>query len=138
MTPTFVGRIQTRLLLLLTVGMAVTLLFALFATIWFFSVFAFFQPFLVLFFVLFMGMGWDLIYTLAQRLRWDRDWPPAFQWLAAFLEMVPAWIFAWLIGVPWWLFLLHYGSVWIVVFLGTQGPLRILFPRWRYDGGRWI
>jgi hypothetical protein len=33
-------------------------------------------------------------------------------------------------------FLIHYWLVWIGVFIGTQGPLRILFPRWRFRGGR--
>lgn len=138
MTPTFIGRIQTRFFLLLTVGLAVTILFAVFAGIWFFTPFAFFQPFLVLLFVLFAGVGWDLIFILVQRLRWDRDWPLFLQWLAGLLEMLPAWLFAWIIGAPWWLFLLHYGSVWIAVFVASQGPMRVLFPRWRYDGGKWI
>lgn len=138
MTPTFLGRLQTRFLLLLTVGLFVTFMWALFAGIWFFTLFAFFQPFLVLVFVLFAGIGWDLLFTLAQRLRWDRDWPPFLQWLAGLLEMFPAWIFAALIGVPWWLFLLHYWSVWSAIFVATQGPMRVIFPRWRYDGGRWL
>ncbi len=138
MTPTFLGRIQTRFLLLLSLGLSITFFWSLFAGIWFFTLFAFFQPFLVLFFVLFAGIGWDLLFTLAQRLRWDRDWPPALQWLAGILEMIPAWLFAALIGVPWWLFLLHYWSVWLAVFVATQGPMRIIFPRWRYDGGQWL
>lgn len=138
MTPTFLGRVQTRFFLLLTVGMAVTVMFAIFAGIWFFTFFAFLQPFLVLFFVLFVGIGWDLLFILLQRRRWDRDWPPFLQWLAGFLEMFPAWLFAWLIGVPWWLFLLHYWSVWTAVFIASQGPMRILFPRWRYNGGQWL
>lgn len=138
MTPTFLGRVQTRFFLLLTVGMAITFIVAMFAGIWFFRLFALFQPFLVLLFVLFTGIAWDLLYTVMQRLRWDRDWPPFLQWLAALLEMVPAWVFAWLIGVPWWLFLLHYWSVWMGVFVCTQGPMRVLVPRWRYDGGRWL
>lgn len=138
MTPTFLGRIQTRFLLLLTVGMVVTFFYALFAGVWFFVPFAFFQPFLVLLFVLFAGIGWDLIFILLQRFRWDRDWPPILQWSAAVLEMFPAWLFAWLIGVPWWLFLLHYWSVWSAVFIAAQGPMRIVFPRWRYDGGKWL
>lgn len=138
MTPTFIGRIQTRFFLLLTVGMVVTLLYGLFAGIWFFTLIAFLQPFLVLQFVTFAGIGWDLIFILVQRSRWDRDWPPVLQWLAGVLEMISAWVFAWLIGVPWWLFLLHYWSVWLSVFIASQGPMRILFPRWRYNGGQWL
>jgi hypothetical protein len=36
------------------------------------------------------------------------------------------------------LFALHYWSVWLGVFLMTQGPMRIIFPRWRFSGGRWL
>ena len=32
-------------------------------------------------------------------------------------------------------FVAQYGLVWLVVFLWTQGPMRALFPFWRFHGG---
>jgi hypothetical protein len=38
------------------------------------------------------------------------------------------------LGVFW----LHYASVWVTTFLASQSLMRLLFPRWRYRGGRWM
>ncbi|MGK0348682.1 MAG: hypothetical protein ACI855_004774, partial [Myxococcota bacterium] len=34
------------------------------------------------------------------------------------------------------LFPLHYGIIWLAGFLFVQGPIYVVFPRWRYRGGR--
>lgn len=137
MTPTLIGRWQTRTFLLLTAGLIVTFFFALLAA-FLFEELDFLKPFAILFFVLVTGYVWDAIYIFLQRFRWDRDWPPAFQFLTALVEMVPAGILAWLLSVPWWFFLLHYWFTWWVIFIASQGPMRIFFPRWRFRGGRWL
>ena len=142
MTLTLLGRWQTRLLLLGTVGLIVTVIFGrIFGDM--------LTPLALLGYMLALGFGWDMLYQYLQSWRWDRDWPPAFQLAAGICEGLFVWgliqagrsIFGGLPGVAASLTALwfgaHYGTVWLVMFLGTQGPLRIIFPRWRYRGGQW-
>lgn len=138
MTPTFLGRIQTRFLLLATVGTFFTFFYGIVAWILFGSLFNFFQPFILLILVAIFGIGWDALYTLAQKLRWDRDWPPAFSFITAIIEMLPIMLIAILMNIPPVFFLLHYWTVWWSTFIMALGPMRIIFPRWRFRGGQWI
>lgn len=141
MTPTLFGRWQTRLWLLATVGLLVTFFFAAwFETIQFN---AYGIPFILLFWVAVLGLGWDALFNVWQRRRWDSDWPPAYQLFAGVIEGA-ALLFLVRVGavagvpddLPAWMFLSHYSTVWFVTFLMTQGPMRILFPQWRFRGGQ--
>ena len=138
MTPTLLGRWQTRILLLATVGALITALFgALFDD--------FATPFALLGYVLVLGCAWDVGYNAVQSLRWDHDWPPILQWAGALAEGAAIWLLVRMVGLPGvnpglslGQFLAHYGAVWLAVFLFTQGPMRLLFPRWRFRGGQWL
>jgi hypothetical protein len=142
MTPTLRGRWQTRVLLLGTVGLVVSFIVGL-------ALGDLLTPLALLGYVLLLGFGWDILYHYLQSWRWDRDWPPAFQLAGAMGEGLLIWglvqisrvVAANLPGVAETLttpqFVVHYGTVWFMMFLGTQGPLRVLFPRWRYRGGEW-
>jgi hypothetical protein len=141
MTPTLLGRMQTRLWLLATVGLLVTLLFASWYEMILFDVFDI--PFVILAWVAVIGLLWDVLYNEIQKRRWDSDWPPAYQLFAGIAEGVLVFVLirlALLPGVPEnlpaWMFLAHYATVWFWTFLWTQGPLRILFPQWRFRGGQ--
>lgn len=138
MTPTYLGRIQTRILLLATVGSFVTLFYGILAAFLNNNFVAFFIPFLILFLVAIFGIFWDILYNYAQKLRWDRDWPPAFSFITAFIEMLPVMLIALLLNVHPILFLFHYWSVWWATFIMALGPMRIIFPRWRFRGGQWL
>ena len=139
MTPTLNGRWQSRLFLMGTLGFIVTLFFVI--------AFESIAPLIILFLVMLFGFGWDIVYTLVQKWRWDHDWPPIFQltagiWEAIFIGFL---IFATpflgpLIGPgpQLWQFVLHYSAVWLAVFAGSQSLMRLVFPRWRYNGGQWI
>lgn len=133
MTPVLIGRWQTRLLLFGPVGLLVTLIFG-----WFYGV----TPLVVLLYVFGIGLGWDILYDKVQiKLRWDQDWPPLFQLISGIVEGIVIWLlilFGLAPNVSFGIFVAHYSAVWLAVFLSTQGPLRILFPRWRYHGGRWM
>ena len=136
MTPTLFGRWQTRTLLLLTFGVLFTLPFMLFFG---------FTPALILLLVLLLGYGWDLLYMVIQSGRWDRDWPPAYQFLAGIWEGVFTFLLTLLLAkafpifaVPLPIFILQYGLIWFVTFLASQSLLRIVFPNWRYRGGQWL
>jgi hypothetical protein len=135
MTPTVVGRWQTRVGLLATVGLLVSIPFALVAGS---NVF-----FAVLVYVALFGLAWDLLYSFIQAFRWERDWPPAFAVVAGILEGALVYFLATNIGLPGLprdlppgLFAFHYSIVWLAVFFFAQGPMRALFPWWRFHGGR--
>lgn len=138
MTPTLFGRWQTRLFLLTTVGILITLPFSL----------GIVEPdfgngyFLVLAYIALFGCGWDLVYNYLQRFRWDRDWPGVLQLLAGIWEaifLVGCVNFVDLPGLPkldlFW-FILHYSLVWLSVYIASQTLMRILFPLWRFRGGQ--
>ena len=144
MTPTLFGRWQTRLLLLATVGVLVSLPFPLGligsgANIVYFFILAY---------VAIFGLGWDVVYNYLQKSRWDRDWPAAYQFFAGIWEMIFVFcgvkIFGFLpIPIPKeelsiGAFLLHYSVVWLAVFMSSQSLMRIIFPRWRFRGGQWL
>jgi hypothetical protein len=138
MTPTLLGRWQTRLLLLATIGLLVTLIFG--------RIYGDFRtPLAVLAYVLLFGFVWDILYNFLQTFRWDHDWPPAFQLLAGIGEGLFLWVLLVWVGLPGanppptlGQFVAHYGTVWVTTFLASQGLLRIIFPRWRYQGGQWL
>jgi hypothetical protein len=138
MTPTYFGRIQTRLLLLATVGTFVTFFYAILAAAISGDFVPFFFPFILLTLVAVFGVFWDILYNFAQKLRWDRDWPPAFSFITAFIEMLPVMLIALLLNVNPILFLFHYWSVWWATFIMALGPMRVIFPRWRFRGGQWL
>lgn len=138
MTPTLFGRWQTRLFLLSTIGILVTLPFSL----------GFFEPnfgngyFLVLAYIALFGCGWDILYNYLQKNRWDRDWPGIFQVLAGIWEAIFLAVCVNLIGLPslpkldlFW-FTFHYSLVWLSVYVASQTMMRVLFPLWRFRGGQ--
>ncbi len=141
MTPTLLGRWQTRLLLFATVGVLVTLPFFLgYLGSGASPVYFYLLGYLAIF-----GLGWDFLYNYLQRFRWDSDWPGALQLLAGIWE--GAFVFALvkaigLPAVPRELslpeFVQHYSFVWLSIYLVSQSLMRILFPRWRFKGGQWL
>lgn len=141
MTPTLIGRWQTRLLLLATVGVLITLPFYLGIIGPGGSVF-----FWVLIYVTLFGLGWDVLYQHLQKSRWDSDWPGALQLFAGIWEAVFVALLVKIFGLPgirtedlpmkW--FALHYSFVWLAVYIASQTMMRILFPRWRFRGGQWL
>lgn len=135
MTPTLIGRLQTRLLLVLVIGLPV--IFVLGA-------------------VLGLGLGrsaiiglvlgtlslaWEFAWHGLQQLRWDRDWPSAFALLAGVPEaVVGKLVLGWLAVVPfaahWSGYTVLFATSFVTSWLAQQGPLRVLFPAARFDGGR--
>jgi hypothetical protein len=136
------GRWQTRIFLLGTVGLLITALIAYldrppgetFAEVYFY----------VLGYVVLFGLGWDILYHIIQQLKWDRDWPPYAQWAAGAWEGFVVYMLIRNFGlpeiaegsVPLGRFLIHYSSVFFAAWAFSQGPMRALFPLWRFHGGR--
>lgn len=151
MIPTLSGRIQTRIWLILFVGIPWTLIIT---------------PFLpnnrdlipgsglldtykttfsVLGIVLVLAVfGWELLYHFLQQFRWEKDWPVIFSLFLVVPEAIVAKLVfnALDIGIKfnatakdatfWW----HIGTTWIVMWLFVLGPIKVLFIRWRFSGGR--
>lgn len=135
MIPTLNGRWQTRIGLMGTAGLLVTLLFA--------AAYASVTPLLLLAYVILIGLAWDVLYSFLQSQRWDDDWPPVFALLGGLAEGALIWLLVPLLpGVDVTLtfgqFALHYLTVSLITFALMLGPIRILLPRWRFRGGRWI
>lgn len=145
MTPTLMGRWQTRLLLVGTIGLFITLLVGRYYD-------DLSGSFILLGYVLIVGLAADVLYQFIQTFRWDEDWPTSFQLLAGLAEGVFLWglisLVRWdefgLLGlpgvgtIPFSRFFNHYAAIWFAIFLVMQGPLRVIFPRWRFFGGRWL
>lgn len=143
MTPTLLGRIQTRWVMVWTVGLA----WLLAVGPWLplagpttGTVYATGVATLVL--VAVLGTVWECVYHLIQQLRWDKDWPTV---LGLVLGASEATVVYWFLRrdlpfdvdpitpIP---FAWQFGSVWLAIWAFTNGPIRILFPRWRFAGGR--
>jgi hypothetical protein len=140
MTPTLIGRWQTRLFLFATIGVLVTLAFL--------GLKIGDQPrsiyFWILGYITCFGFFWDILYIKIQQFRWDRDWPGAFQLLAGIWEALFLVTLIKTISLPGLsasefnlgIFIYHYSCVWIAIFITSQSVMRILFPYWRFRGGQ--
>jgi hypothetical protein len=151
MTPTLAGRIQTRVALLMTVGVLVTLLITPLLP---FQVFfsrpraegvpgAYALSFTTLAVVAVVGVGWEFLYHALQQFRWDKDWPSPFGLLTGLNEAILAYVLVrdygpkpGLTEITPTAFLIHFFAVWLAVFFTANGPMRVVLIRWRYRGGR--
>jgi hypothetical protein len=138
--PTLVGRIQTRLFLLATVGLAWTFVVVPILPrrgLPLSDVYA--AAILTLFVVAFFGLGWELLYHFIQQYRWEKDWPILYLLLEGIPEGLLAFVavdavFA--LGPGPLTFFFHFVTTWIVMWLTAIGPLRMVLIRWRFRGGR--
>lgn len=135
MTPTLIGRWQTRIVFLATLGVLVSIPFWLIAGT---PVF-----FVIVAWVAVLGLAWDVLYSFLQAFRWERDWPPAFAVVAGLVEGAAVYLLTTKIGLPGipadlalGLFAFQYSCVWLVTFFWGQGPMRAFAPWWRFHGGR--
>lgn len=135
MTPTLMGRIQSRIFLVLTFG-----------SLWSLALF----PVLVrtgpsvrdtlsgvlraLILVAVLGVLWELLYHALQQLRWEKDWPSLFSLVLGVPEGIVLYLFVY--DIPFFTFALHFSTTWIIIWLAAHGPMRVLFHRWRFHGGR--
>ncbi|MBI2168036.1 MAG: hypothetical protein HYU28_00835 [Actinobacteria bacterium] len=143
MTPTFPGRIQTRIFATVFAGGLWTLIIS--------PVLPgggelgdrYQATFFVLAVVLSLGLVWECVYHAIQQFRWEKDWPTFFMFLTGINEGIVAWFVVQAlldegseIVVGGSAFAVHFPTTWIAVFLFVNGPMRVPFLRWRYRGGR--
>lgn len=147
MIPTLAGRIQTRLLLFVLLGIPLTALFSwLWLPLYWDLLFLFLLT--VLATVNGFGLIMDVVYIGLQRLRWDRDWPFAYQFFFSIVEFA---IVLWAARaglIPWLpaealagtdgliMASSHFATVFIPSFLALLGPISVFFIRWRFKAGQ--
>ncbi len=143
MVPTLWGRIQTRVILLATVGAVVTALITPVLPVDAPLSTKYRTTFLVLAAVAVVGMVWEFVYHLLMQFRWEKDWPSMFGLLLIVPEGVLMWFLLDLGVVPFVdsppplaAFAIHFAAVWLCVWLFANGPMRVPFIRWRFRGGR--
>ena len=83
-----------------------------------------------------LGVLWELAYHAAQQYRWEKDWPTLFGLVTALNEGLLVWLVV--DGIPGSTFTVHFLTTWLVLFAWVHTGMRILFPRWRYRGGRLV
>ena len=142
MTPTLMGRIQTRILLLATVGLAWTIVVVPILPKFGASTSVVYSAtLLALVIVAVFGIGWELLYHFIQQYRWDKDWPILFGLLVGIPEGLVTFAVLSAVIVPAphpTTFFMHFSSTWILVWLTAVGPFRLILLRWRFNGGRII
>ncbi|MEL7155228.1 MAG: hypothetical protein AAFN30_01370 [Actinomycetota bacterium] len=142
MTPTLIGRIQTRLFLLATVGLLWTIIVVpvlprFGASIG--DVYA--ATLMALFLVGLIGIAWEFLYHFIQQYRWEKDWPILFGLLTGIPEGIVTYLLIAALFDPTpsgWTFFLHFFTTWVLVWLVAVGPFRVFLLRWRFRGGRII
>lgn len=143
MLPTIFGRIQTRLALLAVVGGAVTAVLTPMLPLDGTMSSRYQATFVVLAAVAVLGVLWELAYHVAMQWRWDKDWPTLFGLVTLVPEglLVFGLTYAGLVPgipgpVPAVAFAIDFLVVWLAVWLVANGPMRVPFVRWRFQGGR--
>ncbi len=156
MLPTLNGRLQTRIFMLVVFGSIITFLITPIlpdgapGTPGFSG--DFYQvTFIILATVLVLGIIWELIYHVIQQFRWEKDWPTLFGLITAINEGALVWLL-WdnglIPGMPpglgdgdlssplFWAFFVDFSVIWFVIWIWTNGPMRVPLIRWRFFGGR--
>jgi hypothetical protein len=141
MTPTLIGRWQTRLALLATIGVVWTLMItpllprndaALTDT--------YRLTLLALAINAIIGaVVWDPIYYGLQQFRYEKDWPSLFALLTGINEGMTTWFVLRRFGtVPVSSFVVLFATTWLLIWLVVVGPIRVVLLRRRFRGGRVI
>ncbi|MET0452541.1 MAG: hypothetical protein ABW137_11970 [Mycobacterium sp.] len=147
MLPTLNGRIQTRVIALGVIGFFVALIITPLlvprgATL----AEGYRVTFSVLLAVIVVGILWELLYHLLQQFRWEKDWPTLFGLLTAVNEGIVIWLLVryTTLVLPEDLrpslaaFLTQFVLTWLAFWLMVNGPMRVPFHRWRFQGGRYL
>lgn len=147
MLPTLNGRIQIRVIALGVIGFFVALFITPVLPTGSLSLGQSYRvTFSVLLAVILVGVLWELLYHFLQQFRWEKDWPTLFGLLTAINEGLLIWLllrYTTLI-VPADLrpgfaaFFLQFVFTWLTFWIIVNGPMRIVFHRWRFAGGRFL
>jgi hypothetical protein len=151
-TPTLMGRIQTRIFLVAVIGSIWTLIITPLLPVDAPLETKYLVTYRVLLTVGLCGIVWECIYHALMQLRWEKDWP-AF---LTILLVVPEGLLVWLLMLLGVLgpsaeavakndlhlglisFLVIFVTTYYVAFLWSNTFMRVTSIRWRFRGGRLI
>ena len=145
MLPTLNGRIQTRVLVLGFLGLLVALVITPVLPTGDLSLGQAYRVTLsVLLATVLVGVLWELLYHFVQQFRWEKDWPTLFGLLTMINEGLVIYLLVryTTMIVPEHLrpsltaFLIQFVVTWLVFWVVVNGPMRLVFHRWRFAGGR--
>jgi len=143
-TPTLLGRLQTRVFAVAIIGALWTLILTPFLPIDADLSAKYKATFAVLFVVGAVGLLWEFVYHFLQQFRWEKDWVAFFGLLTGISEGIVTWLIVsagWAPGSPkvgGLPFVIQFVTTWLVIWLWINGPMRVPFLRWRFRGGRLI
>ncbi len=141
MTPTLIGRIQSRLIVVTVVGLIWTILVVPFlpaggadlGTVYGMTFRA------VVYTAIVGAIVWEPLYHWLQQYRWEKDWPTGLGLVTGIPEGLVVLALLQASGpVPGGAFLVHFTTTWLLVWFVVNGPVRVLLPRWRFRGGRFF
>ncbi|MGY2150020.1 hypothetical protein ACW9HM_11160 [Nocardia gipuzkoensis] len=147
MLPTLNGRIQTRLLALSVIGFVVALIITPVLLTGSLSIGQAYRVTLsVLLATVLVGVLWELLYHFLQQFRWEKDWPTLFGFVTILNEGALMWVLVryTTVVLPEHLrpslaaFGIQFVVTWVVFWLIVNGPMRVVFHRWRFQGGRFL
>ncbi len=147
MLPTLNGRIQTRVLGLGIIGAFIALIITPILPAPGLSLAEKYRvTFTVLLAIVLVGVLWELLYHFLQQFRWEKDWPTLFGLLTAINEGIVIWLLVSHTTIvlpehlrpPLTAFLMQFIVTWVIFWLIVNGPMRVPFHRWRFEGGRFI
>lgn len=148
MIPTLRGRIQTRIFAVVVLGGIWTAIITPFlpgvpAGVPLGDLYR--MTYSILAAVLVCGLIWELIYHTLQQRRWEKDWPTQFGLLTGVTEGLVIYALLRLGVVPnadpapaAQIWVTHFATTWLLIFLFLNGPMKVLFVRWRLSGGRLV
>jgi hypothetical protein len=140
--PTLNGRIQTRIFLLAVVGSLWTAIITPALPIGAPLGDAYRVTYSVLLAVTVLGVLWEFVWHGLQQFRWEKDWPTLFGLVTAVPEGLLVWFLLaggairWINGITGPAFAIQFISTWLLVWLVANGPMRVPFVHWRFNGGR--
>lgn len=152
MTPTLFGRIQTRIIMLASIGVIWTAIIGPILprptvdgdAISLSSMYK--ALYLAVLVVAVVGVVWELVYHWLQQYRWEKDWPTIYGLVVAINEGIVAYLIlnAGLFwderppgqSFPLPAFVIMFVTLWLIIWAFTNGPMQIVSLRWRFRGGR--
>ena len=145
MVPTLNGRIQTRLFLLAVIGGLITLVIVPLLPGSAPTGDKYRNGFLVLLSVMVLGVLWECLYHFLMQWRWEKDWPTLFGLVTGVPEGLLIWLLLAAGAIPGIVgtvsgaaFAIQFTLIWLGAWLVANGPMRVPFIRWRFNGGRLV
>ena len=147
MLPTLNGRIQTRVLGLGIIGFFVALIITPVLPTGDLSLGQSYRVTMsVLLAVVLVGVLWELVYHGLQQFRWEKDWPTLFGLITMVNEGIVIWLLLRYTSIivgedlrpSLTAFLIQFIITWLAFWIIVNGPMRLVFHRWRFSGGRFM